>query len=202
VKTPDFDELVGEVDDLERGRLRRVHEALVAAGPPPELPPTLAEPPRATHDPRVRTPASGWPRRRLGAALVLAAALALAAFGGGYLVGDEPEAAAFEQDFGFVMHGTDAAPEASASVAVGHRDEGGNWPMIMTVRDLEELPGEEHYELRLTRDGELADSCGTFAVAGDKTVVYLNAPYRLRDFDGWVVTREGGDEILLRTDEI
>ena len=43
---PDFDELVGG-DDLpgpERERLQRVHELLVAAGPPPELPPELVQP--------------------------------------------------------------------------------------------------------------------------------------------------------------
>jgi hypothetical protein len=74
--------------------------------------------------------------------------------------------------------------------------------MRMTVRDLAELPEGERYELRLTRDGKLADSCGTFVIAGDKTVVYLNAPYKLRQYDGWVVTREGQGAVLLRTEEI
>ena len=43
--TPDFDELVGnDLGSEERDRLRRAHELLVAAGPLPELPPSLADP--------------------------------------------------------------------------------------------------------------------------------------------------------------
>ena len=42
-RTPDFDELVGsEVDVSERDRLRRVHDLLLAAGPPPDLAPMSA----------------------------------------------------------------------------------------------------------------------------------------------------------------
>jgi hypothetical protein len=202
-RPPDFDDLVGpELGELERARLRQVHDALVAAGPPPDLPPALAQPPGRKYEAPIPALPRGYPRRRLAAALVLAAALALAAFGAGYLVGDTPAPAAFEQDFAFVMYSADSGSQASASVVVGNRDEGGNWPMIMTVRELDELPDDAHYELRLTRDGKPADSCGTFVVSGDKTVVYLNAPYRLRDFDGWVVTREGRDDIILRTEEI
>ena len=43
---PNFDELVGaELPPSERERLRLVHDLLVAAGPPPELPKLLASPP-------------------------------------------------------------------------------------------------------------------------------------------------------------
>ena len=39
-REPDFDALVGaDVPGEERDRLRRAHELLVAAGPPPELAP-------------------------------------------------------------------------------------------------------------------------------------------------------------------
>ena len=65
--TPEFDELVGQ--DLgreERERLERVHELLVAAGPPPDFPSARAVELR--------------PRRRRGALLAIAAALAVAAF--------------------------------------------------------------------------------------------------------------------------
>ena len=42
---PDFRDLVGEdLTPEERDRLEHVHELLIAAGPPPELPPALAEP--------------------------------------------------------------------------------------------------------------------------------------------------------------
>ena len=64
-------------------------------------------------------------------------------------------------------------------------------------RILEARPNEGRYELSLTRDGEIAASCGFFTVEGEKTVVYLNAPYKLREYDAWVVTRAGSDRILL-----
>ena len=142
------------------------------------------------------------PRRRLGAALVLAAALALATFGVGYLVSARtgPDAG-FREDFALTMQGTAAAQGASATLLLGEIDEAGNWPMEMTVRGLRTLPPGERYELLLTKDGEAAVSCGTFVVDGE-TVVFLNAPYRLREYDGWIVTREGEGRALLRTSEI
>lgn len=189
-----------ELDELLEGdpRLRAVHDMLVEAGPPPELPPSLEHAPGSAPAPRVRL----MPRRRLGAALVLAAAFALALFGAGYLVSARtgPDAG-FEEDFALTMQGTPAARGASATLLVGELDEAGNWPMEMTVRGLPELPDGERYELLLTRDGEAIVSCGTFVVEGE-TVVFLNAPYRLRDYDGWIVTREGEGRALLRTAEI
>jgi hypothetical protein len=202
VKTPDFEELCGDVEAGDRDRLLRAHRALVAAGPPPELPPALEQPPGRPFDPPIPALPGGYPKRRRVPVLVLAAALALAAFGAGYLVGDQPEPVAFPQDRSFVMQGTESAEGASASVIVGPRDEAGNWPMRMTVRDLAALPEGERYELLLTRAGKPVDSCGVFQVAGDKTLVYLNAPYLFRQYDGWVVTRAGEDDILLRTEEI
>ena len=58
----DFDELVG-ADGLapeEQARLRRVHEMLLQAGPPPELPAALpgAPPTPDAHDARSRETAS------------------------------------------------------------------------------------------------------------------------------------------------
>ncbi len=39
---PDFDDLVGtDVEQAERERLRRVHDLLLEAGPPPELSPEI-----------------------------------------------------------------------------------------------------------------------------------------------------------------
>jgi hypothetical protein len=202
VTPPDFDELLGDVEAGDRGRLRRAHDALVAAGPPPELPPALEQPPGRPYEAPIPALPGGYPRRRRLPVLVLAAALALVAFGAGYLVGDQPAPTAFPQDRSFVMQGTEGAEGASASVIVGPRDEAGNWPMRMTVRDLEGLPEGQRYELLLTRKGKPADSCGVFQVTGDKTVVYLNAPYKFREYDGWVVTRAGRDGIVLRTEEI
>lgn len=188
---PNFEELVGEdVEPAERERLRRVHDLLLAAGPPPELSPALSSPPHAAEVVPLQRPR----RRRLGAALILAAALAAAAFGAGFLVGDRT-AAGPEPEFVVAMRGGDA----QASLAIFPRDDAGNWPMEMTVRGLPELPAGQSYELWLTKSGELSERCGTFVVSGAKTVVPLNAPYRLRDYDGWVVTRTGSTRTLLTT---
>jgi hypothetical protein len=197
----DFDELLGaDLPPGERDRLRRTHELLVAAGPPPELPPALRVPPGAPPPAEVRILPGGYPRRRLAAAVVLAATIGLAAFGAGYLIaeGRDPEPA-FATDFVLPMRGTESAPDARASLEVGLRDEAGNWPMRMTIRNLRELPNRGRYELFLTKDGRLAASCGVFTVEGEKTVVFLNAPYRLRQYDSWVITREGSDRLLLET---
>ena len=45
MRGPEFDDLVGDVPADERERLLRVHEMLVQAGPPPEIPPELERPP-------------------------------------------------------------------------------------------------------------------------------------------------------------
>jgi hypothetical protein len=192
---PDFDELVGgELPAEERERLRRVHDMLVEAGPPPELPDGLQPVPGSER----RNVYPLFPKRRWAAAAALAAALAAAAFGAGYLVGDRGAEEA-EPARVVAMAGTEPGSEARASLAVFEEDEAGNWPMELTVRGLEPLPAGKTYELWLTRDGGLADPCGTFAVAGEKTVVPLNAPYPLRDYDGWVIVVTGTTEPLLTT---
>ena len=198
-KPPDLRDLVGDdVPPEELKRLGRVHELLLWAGPPPELPGELAEPPEP------ESTVALVPRRRWRTVAALAAALALGAFGAGWLAassGDSDEGAFPPIDFRVPMHGTAAAPNAVASIAVAERDEAGNWPMAMTVRGLPELPRGQHYELWLTRKGKLAVSCGTFRT-DDDTVTYLNAPYRLRQYDGWVVTRAGERRFLLKTTEV
>jgi hypothetical protein len=198
-KTPDLRDLVGDdvaPDELER--LGRVHDLLIEAGPPPELPSDLAKPPEAG------ATVSFLPTRRWRAVAALAAALALAAFGVGWLAasaGDSGESAFPPTDFHVPMHGTPAAPNAVASIAVAELDESNNWPMKMTVRGLPKLAEGERFELWLTKDGKLIESCGTFHAVGE-SVVYLNAPFRLRG-KGWAVTRAGErSPLLLRTAEI
>jgi hypothetical protein len=192
---PDFEELVGrELEQAERERLLRVHEALIAAGPPPELTPGLEAAPATSGATVValRRPS----RRRLAVAAALAAALAVAAFGAGFFVGDSGDSATVQPERVVEMTGDGAR----ASLAILPQDEAGNWPMRMTVKGLPQLEGDGEYELWLTRGGRLAKPCGTFVVSGDgRTIVTLNAPYRLRDFDGWVVTRAGSQEPLLET---
>jgi hypothetical protein len=171
---PDFDELVGaDLPEDERVRLRRVHDLLVAAGPPPQMPAHLASPP-------VRSL-----RRRRVAAALLAAALAVAAFGAGWLLRGEDD---FEVRRAVPMHSTANAPGASATIELGWADEQGNWPMLVKVRGLKPLPDGGYYELLLTKDGQAVATCGSFKVKDDgETVVPLGASYDLKNFDGWVV---------------
>jgi hypothetical protein len=184
-RPPDFDELLGgeDLSPDERARLRRAHDLLVQAGPPAELPPALAEPPPTSATVRF------LPRRRRIATLLVAAALLLVAFGGGYLLAHHGRASASAVAFTVKMHGTTRAPTAVASLQVLEADSAGNWPMRMRVRGLKQLPKGGYYELYLTRDGKLGPQCGTFRVHGGTTEVPLNAPYVLKRFNGWVVTR-------------
>jgi hypothetical protein len=182
----EFEDLVG--DDLppeEAARLRRVHELLVAAGPPEELPPSLAAPP-----PERAATVVGFPvRRRLGAALVAAAALAAVVFGGGYWLGADRKSFSAEETF--TMRGP---ANAFASIRMAPADDAFNWPLELSVRGLKDLPRGGYYELLLTRNGKLGPSCGTFRTHDGKTTIVLNAPYRLKEWRGWVVVAHYPDE--------
>lgn len=187
--SPDFHELVG--DDLapdEEARLRRMHDALVAAGPPAELPPSLEAPPGDRSASVVAFPA--LPRRRLAATLVAAAAVAAAIFGGGYWLGSASHA--FESAQTFTMRGP--SPAAFASIRIASPDSAFNWPLQVRVRGLKDLPKGGYYELLLTRDGKLGPSCGTFRTHDGKTTIVLNAPYALKAWNGWVVVAHTADE--------
>jgi hypothetical protein len=194
---PDFRELVGDLPEEERARLERVHELLVAAGPPPELPPALVEP---DLDPREET-VEFLPRRRAGFVLGIAAAVGIAAFLGGFLAGRQKEP--FAEVFKVPMQGTAQAANASATIQVGKADDAGNWPLKVVVRGLKPLPKGQCYEMFLTRAHKAAATCGTFRVAKSGDSVRLNAPYNFRSFDGWIVTRErpgsGTHPIVLTT---
>ena len=182
--SPDFDELVGtDLGPEERARLERVHELLVAAGPPPEL---------------LETPFELRPARRRGALLALAAALAVAAFALGAALVDGSGGRSL--DFTETMAGTAAAPDATASLAVYELDEAGNWPMELTVAGLSATSSGRPFELWLTRGGELAALCGGFFTSPTGTTsVPMNAPYRFDEFDGWVIVEEGSETPLLTT---
>ncbi|HTS73167.1 MAG TPA: anti-sigma factor [Gaiellaceae bacterium] len=180
--TPDFRELVG--DDLpeeERARLEHVHDLLVAAGPPPELPPGIAE---LESEPENVV---ALPRRRAGALLAIAAAIALVAVVGGYVAGRRGNDR-FSTVKSVPMHGTAIAQTASATIDLGDVDQSGNWPLRVEVRNLPKLPRGAYYEMYLTKHGKPVATCGTFVTSGT-TTVRLNAPYSLRRYDGWVVTR-------------
>jgi hypothetical protein len=181
---PDFRELVGDLPEEERARLERVHELLIVAGPPPELPPALVEPDLDPREENIKF----LPRRRAGFVLGIAAAVGIAAFLGGFLAGRTKEP--FQEVFKVPMQGTAQAAHASATIQVGKADEAGNWPLKVVVRGLKPLPKGQYYEMFLTRGHKAAATCGTFRVAKSGDSVRLNAPYNFRSFDGWVVTRE------------
>ena len=182
---PDFDELVGtDLEPGERERLERVHDLLVAAGPPPDL---LAA--KVVHI---------APRRRRGVLLALAAAIAVTAFALGAAAGDG--SAGRSVDFELVMDGTPAAAHASGSLVVYELDDAGNWPMELRVEGLAPTAGGRPYELWLSRGGQLEALCGSFVTSKSGSAgVPMNAPYRLDQFDGWVVVEEGSRTPLLTT---
>lgn len=181
----DFDALVGsDLDPAERDRLLRVHELLIEAGPPPELRAAAVVPLRQ--------------RRRRVLAMAIAAALGLGLFAAGLVVGNRNDS---PRTFDVVsMTGTPYTTNLRASITIFDPDDAGNWPMELEVEGLvPSVPGTP-YELWLTRGGELAALCGSFLAEADGlTVVPLNAPYRLSDFDGWVVVVEGSKSPLLTT---
>jgi hypothetical protein len=179
---PDFRDLVGdELPPEERARLERVHELLVEAGPPPELPPSLVEAPDRGEE------APTWlPRRRVGAALSLAAAIALVAFLGGYVAGFSHDNFASTRDVS--MQGTSKAPSARGLIKLGEQDEAGNWPMVVTVKGLRHLPGRGYYELFLMHDGSSL-KCGIFNVKAGTTSIKFTVPYTFERDDAWIVTR-------------
>lgn len=183
---PEFDDLVGaDVPADERERLRRAHELLVAAGPPPELPPELGHPVAPTGADVV----SFFPRRRRAAAALVAAALAAFAFGGGYLFGHSSKSG-FATAFEVRMKATPVAPHALASIRIGERDSSGNWPMIVEVSKVPQLAPRGYYTLWLTKQGKPVAPCGSFRARGGSTSVTFTVAYSLKHFDGWVVTRQ------------
>jgi hypothetical protein len=186
-KTPDFFDLVGdEGTPDELAQLRRAHDMLLAAGPPPELSPRLAEAPAAARS----RGHSAWGRRK-GAAFLLAGAVAAAAFGVGYLVGDRGSSDFQARGTPIEMHPPAASSPstARASILIGDRDEVGNWPLLVRASGLKPLPKGQWYELYLTRQGKILAWCGAFNVKGaGRTTVHFSVPYTLKGFDGWVVT--------------
>lgn len=188
---PDFDELVGSgLEPDEHARLRRVHHLLIEAGPPPELSARAQHPPAPPEETIPRLP-----RKYRFTAVAAAAAAAVLLFSAGYLVGNADDARTVVRTVEMV-----GPSGAAASLILFDADAAGNWPMEFEITGLAPLPKGQTYELWLTRDGKLADPCGTFTVSGETTTrVPLNAPYRLRTYDGWVVVKSGTTAPVLTT---
>jgi hypothetical protein len=191
---PRFEDIVDEeLTPAERERLERVHDLLVAAGPPAELPPHLERGPTLGMT-LARKRRSG--RRRLA---LLAAAIAVLAvvFVAGFAVGNSGDGLVGTHTLKLV--GTKQASGALASLVIQNVDEAGNWPMKLSVTGLPKLPRHGYYEVYVTRNGKPWAPCGVFVVAGKAGAVSvsLNAPYHLRKGDSWVVTEQlpGGDGV-------
>jgi hypothetical protein len=187
---PDFHELVdNDLDPVERERLERVHDMLIAAGPPPELPQELAEPPAP------ESKLVDLARRRVRTGLLLAATIVLAAFAAGYLLGMRGESSSsdsFPTERTAVL-GT--SPERLAVVRIGPVDENGNRPMIVNVDGLDRLQEGDYYTLFMTRKGKPIVTCGTFNVSDEGvTTVRLTVAYDLERFDGLMLARWSAKE--------
>jgi len=182
--TPDFDELIGnDLPAEERERLLRAHELLLAAGPMPELPPNLEQ----AREPQPAEVIPFFNQRRSAVYAIAAAAIALVAFGGGYLAGHR--GGGFTAARTIRMHGTALAPDALASVQIGKANDYGNWPMLVKVSNLPQLPPGGYYTIWLTRNGKAVAPCGTFRAHGNTTSISFTVAYSLTRFDGWVVTK-------------
>jgi len=160
----------------ERARLEGVHDLLLAAGPPADLPHDLERPPAQV----IEFPL--WRRRPRAVALAAAAALVAASFAGGFLVGDN--------DHG--MHATEVVafhggPNALASLHVGTPDAVGNNPMVLTVSGLPAL-SHGYYELFTMRHGKPGYPCTGFRMIGSSTTVRFTVPYVLKPGTKLVIT--------------
>jgi hypothetical protein len=184
-RPPRFGDLVGnDLSPAERERLERVHDMLVAAGPPPELPQELAEAPQ----PQGRL--ADLARKRLRTGLLLAATLVIATFAFGYFLGARGEDSAPSTLTLTKQVVLGKAADRFAVVGIGERDSNGNWPMIVRVEGLEHLQKGDYYTLFMTREGKPVVQCGTFNVAEDGlTTISFPVAYDPARYDGLLLTR-------------
>jgi hypothetical protein len=187
---PNFHDLVGnDLEPAERERLERVHDMLIAAGPPPELPQELAQPPRPEGK------LVELARRRLRTGLVLAAAIVIAAFAVGYLFGARGESSSSESITPVKTAVLGKSADRLAVVRFGQVDENGNRPMIVSVDGLDRLKDGDYYTLYMTRNGKPIVTCGTFNVGENGvTTVRLSVAYDLDRFDGLMLSKYSREE--------
>jgi len=188
----DFDELAGGGDLAhdEAERLRHVHELLVTAGPPPELPPHLEAGPTLG---MTMTRPKRRPGRRI-ALLAAALSVLVLVFVFGYIAGNSGSGLGHTTTL--QLKGTTAAPNALASLRILPGDGSGNWPMKLAATGLPKLGKGGYYEVFLFRNGRIYAPCGGFVAKSSSSAVdvTLNAPYTLKPHDTWVVTiQKAGD---------
>ena len=185
--TTDFDQMVDltGVSPEDRARMLRMHELLLSAGPPADLPSELADAPSEVGGAQV----IAFPRRRrTAAAISIAAAVAVACFSGGYLLANQAHHGSLHA---VRVVGLSGEQNSLASLRVGAADANGNWPVQLTVQGLPPLHGtDSHYLLMLTQNGKPTWVCGMFKVGKDgATTVAFSVPYRITGQTKWAVTK-------------
>ena len=134
---------------------------------------------------------------------MVAAGVAAAAFGVGFLVGNRGTNDFPSNRSAIAMHAPKGAANAHASILIGERDAVGNWPLLVHAIGLKPLPKNTWYELYLTQNGKITQWCGSFSVEkGGRTTVRFSVPYKLKGSVGWVVTtsvRQQHPQVLLTT---
>jgi hypothetical protein len=185
--TADFDQMVDltGVSPGDRARMQRVHELLLSAGPPADLPIELADAPSDVGGAQV----IAFPRRRrTAAAISIAAAVAVACFSGGYILANQAHHSGTLRAVRVV--GMTGEQNSLASLRVGAADANGNWPVQLTVQGLPPLHGtNSHYLLMLTHNGKPTWVCGMFKVGKDgATTVAFSVPYPITGQTKWAVT--------------
>lgn len=188
------DLLPDDVGDDELARLSRVHDLLLAAGAPAELPPHLQSPPAP---PAVAGGARilSFAQQRWKAVGLGAVAAAAVLFGVGFLSGYSSKDAGFKATYGPVpMVGAGETRAAVAQILVGPKDAALNWPSQMKVRGLPALPKGGYYALWLTdeRTGKRLLLCTVFAVHKGVTTVTFNFPGPAKG-KGWVIVAGTGE---------
>lgn len=196
------DLLPDDVGADELARLQRVHDLLLAAGPPEELPVRLASAPAGAAGAAAGAAGAAGAsaggqllllaRARWRAVAVGAAAAAAVLFGVGFLSGYLTRDTGFEAAFGPVpMVGGGATSNAAAEIWIGKRDSALNWPSRMKVRGLPLLKKGEYYALWLTdgKTGKRLVLCSSFAVHEGVTTVSFTYPGDAKG-KGWVIVAE------------
>lgn len=189
------DLLPDDVGAAELARLQHVHDLLLAAGPPVELPPALAGgPPRAVAQAGLGGGARivAFVRERKRTVAFAAAAAAAVLFGVGFLSGYATKDTGFKAAFGPVpMVGSGSTAQAVAQIWIGKRDAAQNWPSRMQVRGLPSLGEDGYYELWLTdaKTGKKVLLCSSFAVHAGVTTVTFNYPGSAKG-KGWLIVQD------------
>ena len=169
----------------ERERLHRVHELLVAASPPTRGARARAPVAPARSPEAPRRPARG----RRGAR------------GHSPSRSESQSAVATTRrpvDFVVEMNGDPGGP---ATLTVYELDEAGNWPMEMGDRGSRRPPGNGRPSSSSGSrgDGRARSTSAEASPTDDdgSATVPLNAPWRLDEFDGWIVVEEGSTAPVL-----